>query len=287
MSKTHSPALKISVIIPVFNESKVIEKCLNSLIKQTFKDFEIIVVDDGSTDRTKEIVSAYPVKLLEQSHFGPGVARNKGAEAAFGDILVFVDADMSFDNKFLDMLTKPIRAGKAIGTFSKYEYVSNKNNVWSKCWNINKNLPANKMHKDNYPDTQPVFRAILKREFLKVGGFEPLGYIDDHSLAKKLGQLAISAKDAIFYHKNPDTLWEVYQQARWIGKSEYRNRRVKNEQLMRILAMIRYSPPLSLLNGIIKSVRFMIPQFLIFKIVYDIAIEVSLVRSFFGEQKYR
>lgn len=287
MSKTRASALKISVIIPTFNEEKVISDCLNSLIKQSYQDFEIIVVDDGSSDSTKEIASRFPVKVLEQKHRGPGLARNNGAEEATGDILVFVDADMTFDSKFLDMLTKPIRGGKTIGTFSKYEYVKNYQNIWSKCWNINKDLPLDRMHKANFPDTQPVFRAILKKEFLKVGGFEPVGYIDDHTLSKKLETLAVSAPNAIFYHRNPDNLLEVFKQARWIGKSEYKNRKIKNEMIMRLISIIRYSPPFTLINGVLKSVRFLVPQFLIFKIIYDLGIEISLVGSFFGEQKYR
>ncbi|MDO8619128.1 MAG: glycosyltransferase family 2 protein [Candidatus Daviesbacteria bacterium] len=276
--------MKVSIIIPVFNEEKVISDCLNSLKEQTYKDIEIIVVDDGSKDQTKEIVKSFSVRLLEQKHYGPGLARNCGAKEAKGEILVFVDADMTFDRRFIELLTRPIRGGRAIGTFSKYEYVNNKNNIWSKCWNINKGLPLNKMHKENYPDTQPVFRAILRREFLKVGGFEPIGYIDDHTLAKKLSVLAISAPGAIFYHRNPENLLEVYKQARWIGKSEYKNRKVKNEFLMRIIAIIRFSLVFSLLVGVFKSVRFTLPQFLIFKFVYDLGIEISLVKSFMGEQ---
>ncbi len=279
--------MKISVIIPAFNESKVIGDCLNSLSKQTFKDFEVIVIDDGSTDATKESVRGFPVKLLEQAHLGPGVARNKGAQVASGEILVFVDADMTFDSKFLGMLTKPIRGGKVLGTFSKYEYVKNYNNIWSKCWNINKGLPFHKMHKDNYPDTQVVFRAILKKEFLKVGGFEAIGYIDDHTLAKKLGTLAVSAPNAIFYHKNPENLREIFKQARWIGKSEYKNRKIKNEIIMKVISLIRYSLPLTLINGIFKSVIYMMPQFILFKMIYDLGIEISLIGSFFDEQRYR
>lgn len=276
--------MKVSIIIPVFNEEKVIGDCLTSLQEQTYKDIEIIVIDDGSKDKTRESVGNFPVKLVEQSHLGPGVARNHGVKEAKGEILVFVDADMTFDKKFIELLTKPIRGGQTIGTFSKYEFVYNKNNVWSKCWNINKGLPVHKMHKENYPDTQPVFRAILKKEFLKAGGFEPIGYIDDHTLSNKLGVLAISSPGAIFYHRNPDNLLEVYKQARWIGKSEYKNRKIKNESLMRIVAIIRYNPVFSIFIGVFKAIRFRLPQFIIFKLIYDLGVEISLVNSFFGEQ---
>lgn len=279
--------MEVSIIIPVYNEEKVIGDCLESLLKQTIKEIEIIIVDDGSGDETLKIVKKFPVKLIKQSHSGPGLARNNGVKEAIGEILVFVDADMVFDKKFISMLIKPIKAGRAIGTFSKYEYVLNKDNVWSKCWNINKGLPLDRMHREDYPNKQPVFRAILKKEFLRVGGFEPIGYIDDHTLSRKLGVQAVSAKGAIFFHNNPENLKEVYNQARWIGKSEYKFRKIKNELLMKIFSMIRYSFPVSIFWGVIFSIKFFLPQFLLFKIIYDLAIEISLIKSFIGEKTYK
>ena len=284
--------MKVSVIIPTYNEEKVIVDCLKSLSEQTYRDMEVVVVDDGSTDKTYDVLLEFRIKNLElrifrQNHKGPGEARNLGAKYTQGNILVFVDADMVFDKKFIEMLTRPIRAGKALGTFSKMEHVFNKENIWSRCWNINKKLPTDKMHPKNYPDKQPVFRAILKKEFEKAGGFKPIGYIDDYTISENLGALAANAPGAIFYHRNPETLFEVYTQARWVGKSEYKKRKIRNEILMRVISIIRYSPPFTLLNGIYKSFKYGLPQFIIFKIVYDTAIEVSLLRSFLKEQLYK
>src|SRR5258708_40324123 len=100
--------MKVSVIIPVYNEEEVIGECLSSLKKQSAKDFEIIVVDDGSYDSTLEILQAFDVRIFKQNHHGPGVARNLGAKHAKGKILVFVDADMTFDRDFVKNLSKPI-----------------------------------------------------------------------------------------------------------------------------------------------------------------------------------
>ncbi|MBI3485820.1 glycosyltransferase family 2 protein [Candidatus Daviesbacteria bacterium] len=284
--------MKVSVVIPTFNEEKAIADCLEALFKQTYKNLEIIVVNDGSTDKTLEILSKFKnenpkVKVLTQKHLGAGLARNLGAKNAEGEILVFVDADMTFDKKFISNLIKPILSKKAIGSFSKDEFVLNKTNIWSKCWNVNKNLPFNKMHPKNYPDEQAVFRAILKKEFLKVGGFDSIGYIDDYTLSKKLNAKAKVAKNAYFYHKNPETLKEVFTQARWIGKNEYKNRKIRNENLMRIISIIRYSLPFSLVNGFIKGIVYKLPFFIFFKLIYDFAVEVSLFRSFFKEHLYK
>ena len=279
--------MKVSIIIPVFNEEKVIGGCLESLEKQTYRDLEIIIINDGSTDHTMEVINKYQVRLLKQSHLGAGLARNLGAKYATGETLVFVDADMEFDKKFIDKLTAPIREKKAIGTFSKEEYVLNNNNIWSKCWNINKGLLFDRMHPINYPDEQNVFRAILKSEFDRAGGFKPIGYIDDHTLAEKLGIKAQAAPDAVFYHRNPDSLKEIYMQARWIGKSEFKKRKIKNETIMKLITIIRHSLLLSLVHGVIGTMKFGLPQYILFKIVYDLGVEISLLNSFLGEQKYK
>src|SRR3990167_5461139 len=242
----------ISIIIPAFNEEKNIGECLKSLKNQSYRPIEITVVDDGSSDSTRNIVKDFSdITLLTQSHKGPGQARNLGAANARGEILVFVDADMTFDKNFIGDLVKPIVGGKTIGTFSKNEMVKNKANVWSNCWNINKNLPKDRMIPADYPDQAPVFRAILKKEFERIGGFETSGqYTDDWSLSQKLGKKSTVASGAIYYHFNPESIKEVWQQARWIGKNEF----ITGSFLRRIKSLIFYCLLTSLIVGFFKSI---------------------------------
>ena len=263
---------KLSVIIPTFNEEGSIAGCISSLKNQNYPDFEIIAVDDGSEDRTLGILKGSGVKVLREKHKGPGAARNLGAKHASGEILIFIDADMTFDKNFLRNLVKPILAGKAKGTFSKYEYVSNWENVWARCWNINQNWEEKRRHLKNHPDTQKVFRAIVKKEFDRVGGFTPGDYLDDYSLSKKLGYEAISAPGAIFYHENPPSLSEVFKQAKWSGK-----RRYKLGSIGYVVALVRASFPVSILPGIIKAILKGEPKFVLFKIVYDFGIFVGIL----------
>ena len=89
---------------------------------------------------------------------------------------------MTFDKDFIKYLVRPILKNEVIGTFSKEEMVANKNRIWSICWNLNRGLGPESMHPKNYPDTQPVFRAITKKEFDRVGGFDNIGYTDDWTL---------------------------------------------------------------------------------------------------------
>ena len=197
-------------------------------------------------------------------HLGAGAARNLGAKEAKGNMLVFVDADMTFDKNFLKKLTEPIHSGKIKGTFSKEEYVENWDNVWAKCWNINEGWEARRRHKKDYPDHQSVFRAILKSEFDKVNGFTPGGYDDDWSLSKKLGYEAKAASGAIFFHKNPESLIEIFNHSKWVAKRKY-----KFGYVGYLIALVRSSFPVSIVLGLIYSIRYDLYQFLVFKVVYD------------------
>lgn len=274
---------KIFVVIPAYNEEDVIIDCLSSLDRQTFPDFEVVIVDDGSNDDTLRLVKEYKsdkykLAIIKQNHKGPGAGRNLGAKKATGEILIFIDADMTFEEDFLEKLTKPILEGKTKGTFSKEEYVSNWENVWVRCWNINEGWMSERRHPKNYPNKQKVFRAILKSEFEKVGGFTPGGYMDDHSLSEKLGYLATAAPGAKFYHKNPETLSEIFGHAKWVAKRPYKLGKVGS-----VIALIRASLPISILIGVFKSVVHLQPAFLVFKIVYDLGIFIGIVESFYGK----
>lgn len=277
----------ISVIIPVYNEQKVIDKCLQSLKSQAYGPLEIILVDDGSTDKTQKIVSSIKyqissIKVFNQNHKGPGPARNLGASHAKGSILVFVDADMTFDKDFIYDLTAPIIKGETIGTFSKNEMNNNSDNIWSRYWNINRNWPPDRLIPPDYPDTAPVYRAILKSEFAKVGGFDATGeYTDDWSLSRKLGIKSTLAKGAVYYHENPASAKEVWKQARWIGKNEF----ISGSFIRKIRSLIFYSFPMSLAIGLYKSVVNQQPGFVGFKIWYDLAVWISVIKSFSGERK--
>ena len=90
--------VKISIIIPVYNVEKYLHECLDSIINQTFKDLEIICVDDGSTDKSSEILEEYEQKdkrftVISQPNKGVSAARNRGMQQAKGKYIMFVDSD--------------------------------------------------------------------------------------------------------------------------------------------------------------------------------------------------
>lgn len=280
--------MTISIVIPVYNEQATIAECLDSLNKQNIHGLNVVVVDDGSTDKTVELIDSekerldnLKISLLKQDHKGPGAARNIGVSKTNGDILVFVDADMEFSHDFIEKLTKPIVDGQSIGTFSKQEYLLNKESALARCWNLNLGRRAEKMHPDSYPDTQPVFRAIARSEFDKAGGFDlNTGYTDDWSLSRKLGKLA-TATNAVYYHKNPESYQEIWKQARWYGKNEFLTRSL----VRKLFNLLRFFPLFAPIKGIYHANKFSEPLFIYFQLVFDSAVFVSILKSFFNEAK--
>ena len=105
--------IKISLILPVFNEEKYIKATLDSIINQSFTDFEVIVVDDGSTDGTLKIVeeifknSAIPHKIIHQENMGVSSARNRGISLSCGEYIVFMDGDDYILTNHLSQLYNP------------------------------------------------------------------------------------------------------------------------------------------------------------------------------------
>ncbi len=101
--------IKVSVIVPVYNVEKYLPKCLDSIINQTLKDIEIIVVNDESPDNSEEIIKKYLKKdkrivYLKKENGGLGSSRNKGMEHAKGEYLYFVDSDDWIDNDTLEKM---------------------------------------------------------------------------------------------------------------------------------------------------------------------------------------
>ena len=93
--KVSAAVPRVSVIVPCYNDAISVRRCLNSVCSQTLKPFEVIVVNDGSTDESGQIVQSHAgvTKYLEQENQGSGAARNAGIAAATGDYIAFLDAD--------------------------------------------------------------------------------------------------------------------------------------------------------------------------------------------------
>ena len=99
--------MKISIIIPVYNSSLTLKECLEAIFNSDFKNFEVIVISDNSTDNSVGIAKQYQCKIIELSeNKGPAFARNEGAKISEGDILLFVDSDVIIKKDALNYLSE-------------------------------------------------------------------------------------------------------------------------------------------------------------------------------------
>lgn len=101
----------VSIIVPVYNRSNAIVYCYNSLINQTYKNLEIIFVDDGSTDNTLDILNSFKdkrVKVIHQANAGPSEARRTGFDKSLGEYILFIDSDDTIGLDFTEKLVNTL-----------------------------------------------------------------------------------------------------------------------------------------------------------------------------------
>ncbi|WP_307873340.1 glycosyltransferase family 2 protein [Bacillus sp. TH50] len=97
---------KVSIIVPVYNSEKFISKCLESIIRQTYRNIEILIINDGSSDESETIINVYReidnrITYYYQNNSGPSKARNKGILNATGEYVIFLDSDDTVDENYV------------------------------------------------------------------------------------------------------------------------------------------------------------------------------------------
>lgn len=110
----HESEELISVIVPVYNRESVLEKCIESVLHQTYNNIQLILVDDGSTDNSLSVCQSYAVKdsrvlVVHQSNRGPAVARNTGLDESKGKYIMFVDSDDCLHQKCIEIMYNAIK----------------------------------------------------------------------------------------------------------------------------------------------------------------------------------
>lgn len=159
----------ISVIVPVYNGSSYIEKCIDSLLAQTLKNIEIIVVNDGSTDDTLEKLSRYKnkIKVITQENSGVASARNSGLKQAIGEYIAYVDSDDWVEAHMFSKLYTKAKKNNFDVVECDFKYVSDYS-MWDGVVDIKEDINSLENKKEYYTKMFPViWNKIYKREKIK------------------------------------------------------------------------------------------------------------------------
>ena len=169
----------VTVIVPVYNAVSYLEKCIESIINQSYIYLEIILVDDGSTDGSGTMCDEYAekddrIKVIHQANRGASSARNAALDVSKGEYVSFVDADDYIDSKMIELLLRALVDNTADVSVCSFNYVYNSRNNNSISSPIKDEVLSGRElllnHFFSHPSTQ-VFWSILKEFFSKKLGF--------------------------------------------------------------------------------------------------------------------
>ncbi|HEC35334.1 MAG TPA: glycosyltransferase, partial [Anaerolineae bacterium] len=208
----------ISVIIPAYNAEETLGGCLAALEAQSLSRdrYEVIVVDDGSTDRTAEVARACGVHLIRQANAGPAAARNQGAQAARGEILLFTDADCEAAPDWIEQMLAPFHNAEIAG--AKGVYRTRQRELVARFVQLEYERKYARMSRRERIDFVDTYSAAYRREvFLTSGGFDPLfptASVEDQEFSFRLarkGYHLVFLPQAAVYHRHNTTIGQYWR----------------------------------------------------------------------------
>ena len=162
---------KFSIIIPVYNVEKYIKKCLDSVFTQTEKDYEVIVVNDGTKDNSMDIVKNYDVKIVNQKNQGLSEARNTGLKNAKGEYILFLDSDDYIEKDLLKELNKSIKNKPDLVRFQIREVFDTYKKDYNELSFTNKSGPEAFSIICNYHFVENAWAYLYKKSYLEENNF--------------------------------------------------------------------------------------------------------------------
>lgn len=228
---------RVSVIIPAYNEEDVIDECLESLTQQTYQDFEALIVDDQSTDKTSEKIRSwqkrYPdrISLKAYGKVGPGRARNLAAQESKGEILAFMDADCIATPTWIEKLLEGFSeasigsvGGPHIAPASSSKFQNQVEAFFKRAsWitDFYKRDPQKIVETSHNPLCNVAYRREV---FQKIGGFrEDLFPGEDTEIdfkVKDLGYRILYNPFALVYHHRPENIQAFQKVMRAYGRAQ-------------------------------------------------------------------
>lgn len=167
--------LLVSVIIPNYNYGRYLSEAIDSVLEQTYSNIEIIVVDDGSTDNSIEILAKYEikgVKVIQQTNRGVGAARNTGATESKGEYIAFLDADDIWNHTKIEKQLKVFTGDIGLVTCGMREFESSSNKTLAYLMSNKTNWNALDTLFFNYPVVSGSAILVRRSTYDAVGGFD-------------------------------------------------------------------------------------------------------------------
>jgi len=216
--------LRYSVIIPAYNAETTLPLTLSALKQQAIppEAYEIIVVDDGSQDGTAHVAREAGVQVITQANQGPAVARNTGAKAARGAIILFTDADCAPINSWIEKMTTPFADPEVVGT--KGAYLTRQKAPMARFVQQEYEDRFDRMARFSSIDSVDTYSAAYRRDvFLANGGFDPIfptSASEDQEFSFRLAQRGykmLFVPEARVYHFHNETLHSYMRRKFLVG----------------------------------------------------------------------
>jgi len=210
----------VSSVIAAYNESLHLADCIEYLLKQSYQNMEIIIVENGgSTDGTYDIAKSYEKKYPKKirafsipgKQKGPGNAWNFGAKKAKGEIIHIVGADLKYGKDYIKEGIKPIISGDSVAVVHKEEICNNPHNLWARAFFY-------KRSSEHVNGLSKVFSLIRKDYLIKRPFNSALGYADDQTIYRT-EKTEFPTYNLEVYHTNPASFKDTWDHSRWVGRS--------------------------------------------------------------------
>lgn len=203
----------ISVIVPAYNAAATLGACLRALDEQSVSrdQYEVIVVDDGSTDDTAALARSAGARVVQQAHQGPSAARNRGVQAAQGEIVLFVDADCEPGPEWIEQMTRPFLDPATVG--AKGVYRTRQKSLLARLVQLEFEIRYERMARLPQIDFVDTYSAAYRRAvFNEHGGFDcayPVPSAEDIDLSFRIaraGHRLVFAPAGWVWHTHPTSL---------------------------------------------------------------------------------
>ncbi len=256
----------VSIILPTYNGDELIEECLNSIKKQTFKDYELIILDDCSKDNTQKILKKKGYKfIINEKNLGCTKNFNKGMSLAKGEFIFTIDQDAVYDKNCLYELMKTLKSDNKIGIAGpKCYYYKEKNKIRAITLEINlltskaKIVGRDQIDKGQFDNLKEINATgmgsmLIKKEVLEKVGFLPKEYImyytdmDFCFRVKKAGYKIVLSK-AKFWHKKQENDQISETQFKNILKDKLTFMKRNSKAYPLFLIIFLFYTPLKILN---------------------------------------